>query len=594
MFQKLDKILLWILRSGLVLTLFSVFIKNNNFFFPYIVPRTTYFQLITEFLLIVSVILVALYPSYKPKWTVFSSALTAFFIAGLISVIFSADPSKSMFGTIERSFGFFNILHYGILFFVATVALRTQKQWNALLSVSAAVSLYTALNLLVLLILENRVPATVAGNPTFLSAYLIIHVFFSAFLFTQIKNKYLKILLGLVMAIQIFAVVASGVRGGFVGLSAAAIFLAIYSIIKYTQTRAYIGGILIVFILSYGFIFINRSDPAINSNPILQRITNFSSEDETIKARFSMWNIAIKGILDRPITGWGRENYSLVFNKYFDKSFEDARVAESWEDRTHNIIFDELINGGILELFAYTFLLGVMFAYVRKNPLFMALLIAYTVQNFFGVDTLNSYLPFFLFLSMLNTKASLDKSFETADFSFKKPDLKSFAYIFAAFLIAAAGIFFSFESAAGNAKIYKSLINMSQNNYPAFQKSYSEGKEILKPFPYIASEATALFSSFVSNQAAEFSKIADYPAYIAQLTTDMDWVYSRNKLEHRFALNFVGLLLNNAILDKTYIDKAESVLRELMEAVPGRRIYMNTALSAKQIRAYLEQGKSEK
>lgn len=299
----------------------------------------------------------------------------------------------------------------------------------------------------------------------------------------------------------------------------------------------------------------------------------------------------MKGILDKPITGWGRENYSLVFNKYFDQSFEEAKVSEAWEDRTHNIIFDELINGGILELFAYLFLLGIMFAYVQKNPLFMALLIAYTVQNFFGVDTLNSYLPFFLFLSMLNAKASLDKSFETADFSYKKPDLKNFAYIFTAFLIAAAGIFLSFESAAGNAKIYKSLINMSQNNYSAFQKSYEEGKNILNPFPYIKAEAITLFSSFVARQASDFSKIANYPEYIAQLTTDMDWAYSRNKLEHRFALNFAGLLLNNAILDKTYLDKAENILRELMESAPNRRLYMNTALQAKQIRAYLENSK---
>ena len=128
------------------------------------------------------------------------------------------------------------------------------------------------------------------------------------------------------------------------------------------------GGILIIIILSYGFVFVNRFEPAVSSNPILQRITNFSFEDETIKSRFAMWRIALEGIKERPITGWGRENYSLVFNLYFNQSFSDAKVAEIWEDRTHNVFIDELINGGIIELLAYLSLLTVIFVYVRKNP----------------------------------------------------------------------------------------------------------------------------------------------------------------------------------------------------------------------------------
>lgn len=579
-----------ILRSGLVLVLFSVLIKSNSFFFPYIVPRTTYLQLIVELLGLAAIILIVLYPAYRPKWTLLSSALAAFFLAGLISVIFSADFSKSMFGTIERAFGFFNILHYGILFFVATVALRTQKQWNIFFAISIAISLYTTIDLLDSFIATNHVPPTAAGNPTFLSAYLIFHIFFSAFLFAQTKNKYFKFLLGAILAVQILAVIASGVRGAFVGLSSAVLFLAVYSIWKHAKTRAVVSGILIIIILSYGFIFVNRFEPAVSTNPVLQRITNFSSEDETIKARFAMWKIATEGIKERPIIGWGRENYSLVFNLYFDKSFEDAKVSEAWEDRTHNIFIDELINGGIIELLAYLFLLAVIFAYVRKNPLSIALLIAYTVQNLFGVDTLNSYFPFFLFLAMLNAKDCYANR-EDIQIAFKKPGLGGFALLLAVLLIAGGGIFFSIESARGNAKIYQSLVDMSRNDYSAFQKSYEQGEKILKPFPYIEAESITLFSSLVSRQAADFSKIANYPAYITQLVTSMDRAYARNKAEHRFALSFIGLLLNNAILDKTYIDKAENILSELLTVSPDRKVYTATASATKQIREYLGQKK---
>ena len=152
-------------------------------------------------------------------------------------------------------------------------------------------------------------------------------------------------------------------------------------------------------------------------------------------------------------------------------------------------------------------------------------------------------------------------------------------------------MFFSIQSARGNASMYQSLINMSRNDYVSFQKSYEKAKNTLKPLPYIEAEALTLFSSFVSRQASDFSKITNYPAYITQMVADMDRAYARNKAEHRFALNFIGLLLNNAILDKTYIDKAENILRELIAVAPDRRVYTATVLSAKQIRAFLEQGK---
>ena len=135
----------------------------------------------------------------------------------------------------------------------------------------------------------------------------------------------------------------------------------------------------------------------------------------------------------------GKENYSLVFNLYFNQSFSDAKVAEIWEDRTHNVFIDELINGGIIELLAYLSLLTVIFVYVRKNPLFIGLLIAYTVQNLFGVDTLNSYLPFFLFLAMLNAKIVMPVAKKSR--LPLKTRIKSFAPVFAAFLIIGGGCF---------------------------------------------------------------------------------------------------------------------------------------------------------
>ena len=37
----------------------------------------------------------------------------------------------------------------------------------------------------------------------------------------------------------------------------------------------------------------------------------------TIYGRIVIWKIAWQGFLERPLLGWGPENYSIVFSKYY-------------------------------------------------------------------------------------------------------------------------------------------------------------------------------------------------------------------------------------------------------------------------------------
>ena len=60
--------------------------------------------------------------------------------------------------------------------------------------------------------------------------------------------------------------------------------------------------------------------------------------------------MAIKGFQERPILGWGQENFNYVFNKNYDPGMWGQ---EQWFDRTHNVILDWLVAGGILGLLAY-------------------------------------------------------------------------------------------------------------------------------------------------------------------------------------------------------------------------------------------------
>lgn len=583
--MKLDKILLWILRGGLVLALFSVFIRSYDFFFPYIFPRTAYFQVVIALLFVVAILLVSLYPVYRPKWTLLHTAIAVWFGIMALSTVFSEDPSKSMFGTLERAFGFFNVLHYGILLFIAVIALRTSRQWNTFLAVSVAMSIYAALNLIGPVLLTGYVPETVAGNPTFISAYLIFHIFFALYLFTQTDNKKFKILLGFIAVMQISAVLLSSVRGAFVGLSAAVFFMILYAIWKYKNIRIPLAGGLIIIFLIYGLLFINKGSPFLSNNSLVRRITSFSLSGETIKARFAMWKIAFSGIKDRPILGWGRENYSLVFNTHFDPSFDAAGVGEAWEDRSHNVFFDESVNSGILGLLAYLFLLIAIFISLKARPLFIALLIAYTVQNLTGVDTLNSYLPFFLFIGLSDNKSwRLSEDYRPI---YNPPRFKAITAVILSFLIAITSIFFTAQSARGNIVIHKALSSLAVDNYTSFKESYDKGKKILVLFPYLEAEAIVLIASIVDQSAASFSQLANYKNYLNQIIPDLQRITSRNDMEHRFSMMFAGLLIKNAVIDQSYLDRVDGILKKIIGTSTNRKLYIDAVLVLERVRAAL-------
>ena len=138
--------------------------------------------------------------------------------------------------------------------------------------------------------------------------------------------------------------------------------------------------------------FVQRSD-------VLSRFANISLSEGA--SRFMVWNMAWRGALERPILGWGQENFDVVFNKYYDPGMYSQ---EAWFDHTHNTVFDWLISGGILGLTAYLliFFTALVMLWRDKRGVFSTVdkailtgfFAAYFFQNLFVFDNV---LPLFHF-----------------------------------------------------------------------------------------------------------------------------------------------------------------------------------------------------
>ena len=141
---------------------------------------------------------------------------------------------------------------------------------------------------------------------------------------------------------------------------------------------------------------------------MLYRITEVKEiwEKVSTRERVLNWSIALKAFKERPIFGYGPENYGSAANKYYDYRIG---VGEPWFDRAHNQPLDTLATGGIVVFAAYLFLLGaaifLMYKIARERKvlsfLLAAMFFAYFVQGLFLFDVLAVYLGLFPFLAFL-------------------------------------------------------------------------------------------------------------------------------------------------------------------------------------------------
>ncbi|MBI4088396.1 O-antigen ligase family protein, partial [Candidatus Kaiserbacteria bacterium] len=159
-------------------------------------------------------------------------------------------------------------------------------------------------------------------------------------------------LYGSVIALDTLALFFTGTRGTMLGLIGGAILAVFIFALVHGSRRARmiaLTSVVAVVILGGGLWFA-RDTAFVRSVGFLDRLASISLTDSTIKARFLNMGIAWQGVKERPILGWGQENYAIVFDKYYDPRMYGQ---EPWFDRVHDIIFDWWIAGGTLGLLAY-------------------------------------------------------------------------------------------------------------------------------------------------------------------------------------------------------------------------------------------------
>ena len=416
----LEKVLRFIVLTGVFALPFVVLVVVDSFFFPFITGKNFAFRIIVEIIFVAWVLLAMLNTAYRPRITVLLSSVVAFVAIIGFATLLSENPYKSFWSNFERMEGFVTLLHLLAYTTVAGVVLTTERLWLWLWRVSIAVSAFVSIHALGQFFLTEkaRLDATL-GNPIYLAIYVLFHIFLILIVLarhtrTRTLAQIEYALAALIIPLHLVVLYLTATRGATLGFLIGAFVATAGIAFSLRNNKTVRTGAISVFVLLFllvGSFWLARDTALVRDNPVLNRFATMSLSEGTVFARTLVWGMAWEGVKERPFLGWGQESFNFVFNRNYDPRMY---AQEQWFDRTHNVIFDWAIAGGVLGLLAYLAMyLALLWTLYRTNTctitqkwLIVGLLAAYGFSILTVFDNIVSYLLFFSLIAWVYAQAS--------------------------------------------------------------------------------------------------------------------------------------------------------------------------------------------
>ena len=435
------QLLLWAVRAGILLVLFTPLIVSTDTYFPFVVGKAIYSRSIIEITFALWLILIFYDPRYRlgRSWVI--AAFGLWLLVSILAGLTGVSPVRSMWSTYERMQGIFDLAHWFCFVIVAASVFRTFASWRTLFTVNLAVGTIVAVLGLGqhfdLINFDwigdsNRVESTI-GNATYIGAYAAVNVLIGVGLIVQsfshqarerVRRRgrsraarrrrrsgsqtfrlddYLELRAFWVLAAfaNLLTLWLTATRGAVVGLGAALFVFAIwYSGCGSMKVARWVGYVILVgavaaLVLLLAARTTSALDPVVESSYMLKRLSTMSFDDSSINRRILSVEAGLRSYLDRPVLGWGPENFLIAWGRHYD--FESG--TREIFDQAHSKPIEELTTKGALGFLSYLLVWCAMALVVFRSfraeagyqQLFVAIfgvtLIAYFVQNLFLFDT---------------------------------------------------------------------------------------------------------------------------------------------------------------------------------------------------------------
>ncbi len=442
-------------RLFLFLVPFTVLIVVSDTLFPFIVGKYSFFRGMVLAALVMFCVELLVGGKSEFYWrrlvqiikSPLSIAVMAFGLVYILAGVFGVNPHFSFWSNFERGEGGFQILILVVYFLLLRTLFTQPSHWRKFfwLSIIAAglMTLYGIFAALKFIDYNPQNPTLSGpffktfywaigpglneanfrfsgsiGNPSYTGAYMLFILFYAFYLlgvYRLKQKKHLVNLLAFVSVISVFVLFLANTRGTFIGFFAGLAVAALY--LAYAKKRfrklILISFLTVSILLSLGFAFKNTK--LVKSLPG-SRLFQISLNAKTFGDRVIMWKIAWAGFEQRPLLGWGPENYLENFERNYQLDyFKPTQGFGAWFDRAHSMIFDYLAATGVLGLLSYLSIyvvLGIaLFKSIKSkvkegqgfhvlvNALLIALFVSYLVQGLVLFEVLTVYYNLFAALA---------------------------------------------------------------------------------------------------------------------------------------------------------------------------------------------------
>ncbi|HEX2693285.1 MAG TPA: O-antigen ligase family protein [Gemmatimonadaceae bacterium] len=571
-------------------------IAPSGFFFPYVFPRNIFFRIIVETGTLVLVWSICLGDDdldlrFEPIFW----AIAAFVLAGLVSALFSPARDHSLFGDFERMGGVWAWLHLA-LFFLLLRALREHEwKWvlNCALIVSLAVSTVAIWQHFHFTSAVDAVGAQFAasdstiGNSGLLAVYLLFGLGIAAYLATtaaRLRSAYFAAA-GVVSFGMVYAENRSSVVGMILGALAGSI---LFAILRSKQKRwlapSIALGIACIVVSAAAAIRAFPGTALVRVTPTVVQRLALSDPSGVDELRLMHWHAALQGFEDRPVFGYGPENYNLVWSAHLNPAI--YRLDTDVYDHAHNEYLEILATGGVIGLCAFVGIwlaIGVTLSRAYRDErlssaslaVLVALQVAYAVYLIFWFFDLNSTMLWILVGAFIASRENAHGIVQAA--VSKTPQHKRVGFAIAVVSAALVGVSL-YSEALLPTRVNRALAQL--DSPPTTVASLRATFATLAANPIHESPHTPIMmADYLDGARPEFATLRRNPTGRRMLESSLADALSTFKAEiHRDTLNDrlytreASVLLDAAEFynSPAYVDTAIDVLHKAIELSPRR------------------------
>lgn len=516
---------------------------------------------------------------------------SAYIGAAILSTLFAVNRYGSFFGSVSYNNGLLVLLHFWALFIVLSSVFQKKKFWLWFLRLNVLVGSFMAFFALYQKFIKGTVVMGTFGNQGHLSIYLVFIAALSAVLFFWEERRDVKLCWvssGIISVLTLF--LATDIRGsqlGFlVGICSA---IAVYFLAHQRRSVRQTAACLIFIVLSSVIIF---SVYMVSSG----KVYSLFQRSGTVKTRVLNWKISWKGFLDRPVFGYGLENYYIVFEKYFEPSYyQNNNGQQSTEygfSLPHNKVIEVAVLSGIPGFVTYLAIFFGIFSLLYrkfKKTRDMKLLVlfgmwsAYLAHLFFLFDNIVSFYMFFSLLAF--TYFTLSKPPEKrADQKVVLNPFLSYA-ILAGILVATAGAvyFFSIQAARASHYAIKAIFDMQDKKYEESFASFEKMEKV--GIFYISQKGLFELSRQVEKEFALQKQFSDLQeGYIKKIIAKNDASLAADPSQLYYLINMSRLYYIAGKFDKANYEKSNELLQKMVDNGSKRmEAYMYQATNYKEL-----------